>query len=1170
MTIRVAWDKAETALLIDAYIKVESGQLPMKDVVSSLSHQLRQRALHVGTEVDNVFRNENGIDIQIRKIQFLMTEGKLGLDSTSKLFREMVRLYKEDHLTFQKILSEAKTQIESMNHSKDIFIGWLSKQTTQSKVTEVQFVLIELEKYAKSKNLLKTPLLDSFSLETIKKIHKSLQNNFFARLLYKDKYNKMLEACSIYLEYLRFAAEPTEEGLEVQDTSTKRRVDEDIIDVNPPIQFKEDKQDKNSSTSTSPNLMLQEDFVSVEEFQDKAHYTERIDVGDTSEPMTSAEPASENDFDVEYTFVNFLEAKSYSFTTPLFIHYYGDHFKVNNWTGVYVQLLSCLYDNHPDKIQRFIRKSRLQKESIWLGDESQIRKMIRPVQFTKGMYAEVNLGANAIVRRMQKLLELCTVDSNQVKIAYRKEGQASSTFRMTSQYETKNQNSSLQAIDFINWMTEQRYTLSTTNSYLSSLRSIDRYITQTKLSKHRLLVTKSVDEVIAIQEALLKDKGFVMMNAQQNNRFRQALLRYVEFVSDVMSPNHYVGENEAVSNINSDTSDRIGEYTFGHSLRVENQDNTPHDSDECEMVSNPLHAILHQMNLSFTDNRSSGGNLWIVGDYSFNPVINHLRDLGLHFRYREEGGRVTQGKSAWWTSDFLAEEVSDEQMVPTARLQKPHYLEETSKPLPSKLIIQIKAIIPPIAKPVNDSPLLQMLSEHFPKGFRTDSIIDIKRFRVQWKRQFVTDLAMDDAMLQQKLQDVGVAHNGLIYHLDRMLSLEKRQELLSLIHQWITIEYRIPIYYEALYQAVLSLLHGEGITSPEMLRSCLVAINPGYYRPEKEYLSIQDRTYDNCSDSVLNFLYDQGKPMKVDEIQKEMPHLTQDIIRSVLKGSTSIINSGANEYFHFLIIDFSSDNVEELTRITQLEIDENYYISGNQLVGLLRERAPQIMDPYTHISEVGMRKVLSIWMGDRFCFNGNLVSALGKELSISDIYLHYCQKHDSFSLQDLYSLRDSIGQNPRVYLDVVYDNALRISEEQFVSKEKAHFNINSIDAAISLFCRGDYASLNAISSFSAFPDVGYPWNAFMLEHFVYAYSKEYRLVHSGFRASQSNGAIVKKDAPYTELCEVLIHDLANSRIALDREEALDYFVQKGYIARMRLAGIEDILSAAINIRNKRG
>ena len=54
------------------------------------------------------YRNVNGITLQLGAIQFLMTDGAHGISHVSNLFREIVRLYKEDPTEFARLLDEAK------------------------------------------------------------------------------------------------------------------------------------------------------------------------------------------------------------------------------------------------------------------------------------------------------------------------------------------------------------------------------------------------------------------------------------------------------------------------------------------------------------------------------------------------------------------------------------------------------------------------------------------------------------------------------------------------------------------------------------------------------------------------------------------------------------------------------------------------------------------------------------------------------------------------------------------------------------------------------------------------------------------------------------------------------------------------------------------------------
>lgn len=1006
MAVRVPWDEEETVLLIDAYLQVEAERLPTKKAVSTLSYQLRQRAKQAGIEIDDVFRNENGIKMRLDEIQYLMTDGKSGLSNTSALFKRMVHLYQTDSKQFHNMLIKARKNIGEKKFSKEEFVDWLSNQITAHELLTIKSAFSDVDSYAVMKKLLPGQLFEVSESEQISRLSLALKKDWWLRLRQRAKHANMVAVCNHYERYLLHKQKEMEESLSFDS-------------------FAQLSQEANKKISTQ-NAFDKIKPVSINEVTaSEKHQENRSSTKNTMEACQI-----ENGDEHDLSFVDFNSDDSYAYTKPVYIEYFGEYHEVSNWTQMYIKVLAALYEDYPVKIQQLAGRSLHDKGRMWLGSESHRSQMARPVKFIDNLYAEANLSASAIIQRVRELLDYCLVDVEHLIVAYR-----------------HNQETSI-------------------------------------------------------------------MLTQQINNVR----------------------------------------------KIEGKQNK----------SDPLHMLFRNAGIEFVDNRHTGGNLWIIGGYELKPVVDQLQKMSLHFRFRAEGGRRTGGRPAWWTRDTL---------LSNSKVLTPLVVPESSSaPVPCPETKSIAKEHAAISKPAMqqtakqsiDNRFSHILKEHFRFGFHLESTLAIRRLRNEWQQTYGEELADDDSAVQVKLRQSGVVHNERVYHLDSMLSQEKRERLVQFIHQWMVEERKIPIYYEALYQAFSEHLLGEGITGPDMLRSCLEAINPGYYRLEKKYLSLGDQELDDHVPDVIQFLKDQGRPMKIEEIHQEMPHLTQELIRNTLREERSIINSGTNEYFHLSILDLDQAQIDAIAQVIQSEINEYYYISGNELVALLRIRLPHIMDPYAHIPETGIRKALGMWLSDRFSFVGNLVSALGRNLSIPDMYAHFCRKHKQFTLQDLYALRDSLGQNPSIYFDVVYDNALRISEEEFVAKDRAQFDINGTDAAIDLFCPDDYIPLEGITSFSAFPDAGYLWNVYLLEHYVYAYSSRYRLEHNGFRASQAKGAIVKKDAPYMEFRDVLAHDLAGSKVALQRDDVLDYFVKKGYIARKSLAGIEGILLAAQQIRNRRG
>jgi len=59
--------------------------------------------------------------------------------------------------------------------------------------------------------------------------------------------------------------------------------------------------------------------------------------------------------------------------------------------------------------------------------------------------------------------------------------------------------------------------------------------------------------------------------------------------------------------------------------------------------------LLAEHNLKFIDNRGKQGMLWVIGGKELDSVMEQLRAKGINFKYKEEGGKATKHKPAWWS-----------------------------------------------------------------------------------------------------------------------------------------------------------------------------------------------------------------------------------------------------------------------------------------------------------------------------------------------------------------------------------------------------------------------------------------------------------------------------------------------------------------------------------------
>lgn len=108
MGIRMPWNEKEALIIIDAFYQVKNGLITKKNAVKTVSDELRLLAVQNGIDIDDVFRNENGIAMQMAVLEHIYSKGKSGLRSGAKIFKEVMYLYAEDPVLFQNKLMEAK------------------------------------------------------------------------------------------------------------------------------------------------------------------------------------------------------------------------------------------------------------------------------------------------------------------------------------------------------------------------------------------------------------------------------------------------------------------------------------------------------------------------------------------------------------------------------------------------------------------------------------------------------------------------------------------------------------------------------------------------------------------------------------------------------------------------------------------------------------------------------------------------------------------------------------------------------------------------------------------------------------------------------------------------------------------------------------------------------
>lgn len=168
MSVRIPWTIDEAVILLDALLAVRENRISRQEAIFLVSAKLRKLAVRQGLQIDEVFRNANGIALQMRAMEYVLTDGAAGLNKRTKVFQNVVELYKIDKETFKRKVREANTLIDEPEPTmENQFKNWLTKRVSPGQINEFMNCYAEIEKYCLKIKVLRAPLFETESLITI-------------------------------------------------------------------------------------------------------------------------------------------------------------------------------------------------------------------------------------------------------------------------------------------------------------------------------------------------------------------------------------------------------------------------------------------------------------------------------------------------------------------------------------------------------------------------------------------------------------------------------------------------------------------------------------------------------------------------------------------------------------------------------------------------------------------------------------------------------------------------------------------------------------------------------------------------------------------------------------------------------------------------------------------
>ncbi|KJJ74454.1 hypothetical protein [Clostridium sp. FS41] len=202
MAARILWDMHEAAVLFQAMLRVLAGEIKRKEAVSDVSSRLREIAIGRGIKIDEKYRNENGVSLQMNCLEYAYTEGQSGLHVTNGWYFDIVRIYKDEREIYEKLLREAKVMSESVPDNRKNFLLWLENNKPEKMASDIKLSISVLNILLQKNGTISSQLFDIDSSDEIIDLIENIKNNRGIRIHSRGRRADMLSTLNVYKEYL--------------------------------------------------------------------------------------------------------------------------------------------------------------------------------------------------------------------------------------------------------------------------------------------------------------------------------------------------------------------------------------------------------------------------------------------------------------------------------------------------------------------------------------------------------------------------------------------------------------------------------------------------------------------------------------------------------------------------------------------------------------------------------------------------------------------------------------------------------------------------------------------------------------------------------------------------------------------------------------------------------
>ena len=462
---------------------------------------------------------------------------------------------------------------------------------------------------------------------------------------------------------------------------------------------------------------------------------------------------------------------------------------------------------------------------------------------------------------------------------------------------------------------------------------------------------------------------------------------------------------------------------------------------------------------------------------------------------------------------------------------------------------------------------IQVLIERFPSGMEFDSI-DFDIFRDIYKIKYNEVLDKTDNELEIELRSCGVLYNDRIFPAECIIDNATKEKLYNYIENNFSNGNKV-LYYKSIYLDLQYIfINCFSLVDETMLKEYIkYTSEKNRYYFFDDFMSTEKEVIINYNKEIENYFLSAGKPLSYKEVYEGLSYISKDIIYAKIRNNNNLIANEREHYFHFDIFECSDLELKQIESMIHEEIDDNGYAIWSNIYKRIKSEMILFIENNYYLSSIGIRNSLSRFLFDKFNFDGAVISNKNEKLNMAAVFQSYARHHKIFTIDDVYNLSKELDTN--IYFESLAEVSVRVSYEQFVLKKMIEFDVAAVDFAINTYISGEFIPIKEIDSFLLFPNVGYEWNQYLLESFLYSYSKEFVLLSNGRSQKSVTGAVARKGGIIKDFNDACAVSLANSMVELKKETAINYLAEIGLITRRSYRGIDSAIAKAKMIRNRK-